>query len=566
MKKETRALRAAIAALTLGAVAATAATAPDRSHDSAVSRNIQTFTAIVKALEMNYVDSLKTDEPFDNAIAVMLNSIDPYTEYIGPDEQQGFKSMTTGEYGGIGSYIMERDGWTYISGPYEGSPAQKAGLLAGDKIVRIDTLDLKGVASDRVSALLKGQAGSRVKVTVERPYVGPDSVLTFDIERGKLQLPSVAYAGVTRGGTGYIKLTSFMERSADEVRAALEKFKADPNVSSVVLDLRGNGGGLLESAVEIVNLFVPKNTEVLRTRGRDGENEKIYTTTKQPLMPDIPLAVLIDGGSASASEITAGALQDLDRAVLIGSRSFGKGLVQTTMPMPYDGLLKLTIAKYYIPSGRLIQALDYSHRNPDGSVARTPDSLTNEYKTAHGRTVRDGGGLTPDITMEWPVPSNLTVSLMRNWNVFDFASHWLANNKEVAAPEDFEITDEIYADFKAFVRPDSLKYDRVCDDLTERLRKAAEKEGYLDARAAAALDSLAVMLRHDAARDLDTHRSEIAPYIADEIMRRRYFTRGETIEQLKTDAAVDTAVAVLRSPERLASILGRNLKPAKKQK
>lgn len=566
MNKHLSAMRATIAALALGALAATAATAtaPDRSHDAGVGRNIQTFTAIVKALELNYVDSLKSDDPFDNAIAVMLNSIDPYTEYIKPEEQQGFKSMTTGEYGGIGSYIMERGGWTYISGPYEGSPAQKAGLLAGDKIVRIDTTDLRGVASDHVSALLKGQAGSTVRVTVERPYVGADSVLTFDIERGKLLLPSVPYYGVTRDGIGYIKLTSFMERSADEVRRALEAFKADPAVKGVVLDLRDNGGGLLESAVEIVNLFVPKNTEVLRTRGRNGENEKIYTTTKQPLMPDMPLAVLIDGGSASASEITAGALQDLDRAVLIGSRSFGKGLVQATLPMPYDGLLKLTIAKYYIPSGRLIQALDYSHRNADGSVARTPDSLTNEYTTAHGRKVRDGGGLMPDIKMEWPVPSSLTISLMRNWHVFDFASHWLANHPEVAAPEDFEITDEIYADFKEFVRPDSLKYDRVCDDLTDRLRKAAEKEGYLDARAAATLDSLAVMLRHDAGRDLDTHRSEIAPYIASEIMRRRYFSRGEIIEQLKTDAAVDTAAAVLRSPQRMADILGRTTKKQKR--
>lgn len=525
-----------------------------KSHDNAVNRNISIFNAIVKELEMNYVDSIRTDETFERAIAAMLMEVDPYTEYYTPEAQKGFETMTSGEYGGIGSYIMERDGWTYISGPYENSPAAKIGLKSGDKIIRIDTTDLKGKKSDEVSAMLKGQPGTKVKVTVVRPYC-TDSLLTFDIERKKLQIPSVSYYGVTRGNTGYIRLTSFMKESADEVRRALEDFKQNPEVKNIVLDLRGNGGGLLESAVEIVGFFVPKGTEVLRTKGRDKRSEKIYKTTKRPLMPDIPLAILIDGASASASEITAGALQDLDRAVLIGTRSFGKGLVQSTRQLPYNGLLKVTVAKYYIPSGRLIQALDYSHRNPDGSVARTPDSLTNVYHTAHGREVRDGGGLTPDITIEWDKINRLVYNVVRGHWSFDFATKYVAENPEAPSAHDFEITDEIYAQFKQTIDPERFEYDKTCEEFVKQLREVAEAEGYMNEQTKAQIDTLSKLLTHNLDKDLDTHRRQISSYLLSDILSRYYYAKGEVIADLRDDAAVDTACSILSNPTRLKEIL-----------
>ncbi|MDE6243862.1 MAG: peptidase S41, partial [Muribaculaceae bacterium] len=312
---------------------------------------------------------------------------------------------------------------------------------------------------------------------------------------------------------------------------------------------------LVESAVEIVNFFVPKGTEVLRMKGREKGSERIYKTTKQPLLPDMPLAVLIDGASASASEITAGALQDLDRAVLIGSRSFGKGLVQSTRPLPYDGMLKVTTAKYYIPSGRLIQALDYSRRNPDGSVAATPDSLCNTFTTRAGRLVKDGGGLQPDIKVEWPQPAPLTIALVRdNW-IFDYGTRFAASHPTIAAPQDFVVTDEIYEDFKKSIDPARLKYDKKCEDLLANLRATAEKEGYLNDSTAAALDALAPMLTHELQRDLDTHRRNISSFIADDLLGRYYYNRGQIIGDLKEDEATDRAAEILTNPARYREIL-----------
>lgn len=540
----------------LAVSAAIAATPGRRNGDQALNRQLTTFNAIVRELAENYVDTIAADRTFEAAISALLSEIDPYTEYYTSEERVGFKTMTTGQYGGIGSYIlMRQDSTVYISGPYEGSPAARAGLRTGDRIVRIDTTDVRHAGNARVSAMLKGQPGTKVKITVERPYATPDSVFTYNITREKLELPSVPYYGVTRGNLGYIKLTSYMEKSPAEVRRALETFKADPRVTGIVLDLRGNGGGLVESAVEIVNFFLPKGTEVLRMKGRGPGSERVYKTTKQPLMPDIPLAVLIDGASASASEITAGALQDLDRAVLIGSRSFGKGLVQSTRPLPYDGMLKVTTAKYYIPSGRLIQALDYSRRNPDGTVAATPDSLCNSYTTRAGRIVKDGGGLKPDVEITWDRPSPLTIALVRdNW-ILDFGTRYAATHDTIPAPADFTVTDEIYSQFKASIDPRRLKYDKTCEQLVKSLREAVEKEGYMNPATTAALDTLTAMLTHDLDHDLDTHRRQISTYIAYDLLGRYYYTRGEVIEDLKDDEALDRAAAILSDPAELRRIL-----------
>ena len=531
---------------------------PSPSHDVSVSRNLATFSSIVKELELNYVDTIRPKEAFGAAIEAFLSTVDPYTEYYSADDRNELTKMTTGQYdyGGIGSYIMQRDGSSYISGPMEGAPAAKAGLRSGDKIIRVDTVDTSNMGSSEVTKLLRGLAGTPVKVTVNRPYV-TDSILTFDIVRGKLTDPSVPYWGVIDGNTGYIRLTQFLADSGNDVSVALESFKSNPDVKQIVLDLRGNGGGLLEQAVDILGNFLPKGTEVLRTRGKDKALEKIYKTTKTPIYPDIPLAVLIDGGSASASEITAGALQDLDRAVLIGSRSFGKGLVQSTRPLPFDGLLKVTVAKYYIPSGRLIQALDYSNRNPDGSVARTPDSLTNVYRTLHGREVRDGGGLKPDIEIDWGKISPLLFNIVADNKVFDYATKYANTHDSIPDPWSFEITDEIFTDFKESIDPATLKYDKVLDQLLQQLRETAESEGYLTEEAGEAMDALTPLLTHNVNQDLDNKRNEISEYLAGEIASRYYFENGRLIQSLKDDEALKKAKEILSDKEKLNSLLGK---------
>ena len=517
---------------------------------------LNVFNALVKELEMNYVDTIRTDESFSTAIRALLSTVDPYTEYYSSDDAENLAKMTTGEYGGIGSYILQRDSFVYISGPYEGSPAALAGLKAGDRIVRIDTADAKGMASDKVSKLLRGPAGTIVNLRLERPYAGPDSVIEVAVERRKIQTPSVPYSRLDpETGIGYIRLTTFIDKSPKEVETALDSFRNDPRLKGVVLDLRGNGGGLVESAVDIVGFFVPKGTEILRMRGRDKSAEKVYKTSRKPIMPDIPLAVLIDGGSASSSEITAGSLQDLDRAVLIGSRSFGKGLVQGTRPLPYDGFLKVTTGKYYIPSGRLIQALDYSHRNPDGSVARVPDSLTNVYRTAAGREVRDGGGLTPDITVDWGKMSRLLFNIARdNW-AFDFATRFAAENPSIPAPEEFEITDGIYADFKASIDPKRFKYDKVGEDLIKQLNETLDAEGYMNDSVRSQLDGLSRLLIHDLDSDLDIKRKDIAEYLGEEIASRYYYERGRAAQQLKGDTAMAEARRILLDPAEYRRIL-----------
>lgn len=544
--------------ISLAAVFQVAAVEPTSSHDAAVARNLTTFNAIVKELEMNYVDTIRPKEAFNAAIGALLSTIDPYTEYYDPEKRADLTKLTTGEYdyAGIGSFIMQKDSASYISYPMDGNPAAKAGLRCGDKIIKVDSVDTSHMGSEAVSKLLRGEAGTPLKVTVQRPYVA-DSILTFEMIRSKLVEPSVPYWGVINGNTGYIRITQFIDKTGKDVREALESFKKDPKVTQIVVDLRGNGGGLLEQAVDIVGNFVPKGTEVLRTKGRSAATEKIYKTTHTPLFPDIPLAILIDGGSASASEITAGSLQDLDRAVLIGTRSYGKGLVQSTMQLPYDGLLKVTTAKYYIPSGRLIQALDYSHRNPDGSVARTPDSLTNVYKTLHGREVRDGGGLKPDVEIDWGQVSRLTFNLVRdNWT-YDYANRYANTHASIPPAWDFEITDEIYNDFKKSIDPAKLKYDKVLDDMLKELRKTAGEEGYLNEQTTALLDSLSPMLTHNLSHDLDNHRKEVSEYLGAEIAQRYYFDKGKIIQDLKYDPALKKAEEILSNPTELNKILGK---------
>lgn len=537
--------------------------AETRSPKADINANLTIFNAVVKELQSNYVDTIDMEKSVQTAIGAMLNRLDPYTEYMPRKEQEDFRTLNSGEYAGIGSYIMQRDGNVYISGPHEGSPAAQAGLRTGDLITMVDTVTVLGMTTEQVSNRLKGQRGTTVKVTVKRPYV-QDSILTFEIVRDKIQIPSVPYSGVIGGDLGYIQLSQFSEKSADEVLDALDRLTGENKIKGLVLDLRDNGGGFLESAVKILGYFLPKGTEVLRTRGKGVMDERVYKTSDKPVAPQLPLVVLIDEGTASASEITAGALQDLDRAVILGSRSFGKGLVQTTRELPYEGLLKVTVARYYIPSGRLIQAIDYSHRNPDGTVARIPDSLTTAFTTAAGRIVRDGGGITPDIKVKYPEISRLTYNVVRdNW-AFDFANKYYAAHPSIPAPGDFVITDSIYEDFKRFINPAKFNYDKVCETMLKNLREAAKIEGYMNDSLSVQMDRLEAMMKHPLDKDLDTHRDAITPYLEREIVNRYYYRPGEIQSFLRHDAAIDSAVAILHDPAEYHRLLSPQL-PAKKK-
>ncbi len=545
---------AAIIALSLIAGAAS------RSDKAEISRNLDIFNSLYKELQTFYVDTIDASKSITTAINAMLDDIDPYTEYIPQDKQDAFKRMTTGEYAGIGSLIMQRDGNIYISEPLVGSPAFQSGLRSGDRIITIDGDSVTGWTTEKASSRLKGNAGTMVKVTVCRPYV-TDSIISVDITRRKIQEQSVPFYGVVRDNIGYIVLTSFTDKSAAEVKDALLKLKADPRVKSIVLDLRGNGGGLLEAAVKIVSYFVPKGTEVLRQRGRELTNEKVYKTTSSPIDTKIPLAILIDGATASSSEIVSGALQDLDRAVVIGQRSFGKGLVQTSRPLPYEGLLKVTIAKYFLPSGRLVQAIDYSRRNPDGSVSRIPDSLTNAFTTANGREVRDGGGITPDIKVKYSTPNRMTYNVVENFKIMDYATKYAATHDTIAAPSQFVVTDEMFEDFRAFVNPATINYDRVLDKMIDNLREGAKHEGYMTDSVSAQIDVLATMLRHDPDHDFNTARPDLERLLSNEIVSRYYLRPGQIENSLRFDEGLDSAANVLNTPGRYAELL----KPAKKR-
>lgn len=547
MKRYTLTIAAGV--ILAGAVASIAA---DRKAD--ISRNLDIFNSIYRELQTTYVDTIDADKSINTAINSMLNQIDPYTEYIPEDAQKDFRTISSGEYAGIGSLIVQRDNNVYISEPQPGSPALKAGLRPGDLIMVVNGDTTLGMSNEEVSKRLKGQPGTDVKVTVKRPY-SADSILTFDITRANIPVNTLPYYGVVADEIGYIYLTTFNEKSAPAVRNALLELKKDPRVKSVVLDLRDNGGGLLESAVQIAGIFLPKGTEVVRYRGRDAMQEKVFKTTQQPVDTKIPLAVLINGNTASSSEIVAGALQDLDRAVIIGHRSFGKGLVQGTRPLPYNGLLKVTIAKYYIPSGRLIQAIDYSHRNADGTVSRIPDSLTNVYSTRAGREVRDGGGITPDIKVSYPDGNRLLYSLANGFWTFDYANRFAARTPSIAPAEEFTVSDSIFQDFKEFIDPEKLDYDKYCESGLKMLREATENEGYMNDSVSAKFDELQRLLKRDFDRDFDTNKADICEILGMEISERYYPGRGQILQRLRNDIDVDSAARVLKDTARYRELL-----------
>ncbi len=564
MEKKSRIIIALLSVMLLVVPLALAQSNETSTRDTRIARNLDIFNSLFKELNAFYVDSLDIDKSMETAINAMLDDVDPYTEYIPASARADFMVISTGEYGGIGSYIYERDGNVYISEPYQDSPAAKAGLKPGDRIIMIDGDSVKGWASDKVSEHLKGQASTQLKLVIARKY-DPDSIKTFTITREKIKVDPVSYYGVTNGNIGYIALETYNEHSAANVKKALLELKKNPEVKNIVLDLRGNGGGLLESAIQIVGLFVPKGTQVLQTRGKTKQQERTYKTTEEPVDTKIPLAVLIDGGSASAAEITAGALQDLDRAVVIGSRSFGKGLVQATRQLPFDALFKVTVSKYYIPSGRLIQEIDYSKRDTDGSPKQAVDSTAQQFHTAHGRLVTGGGGITPDIKIEPAQASRLVYNIVRDGWAFDYAVKYASEHPTIPKPEDFTITDEIFNDFKSFVDPEKFQYDKVCETSFASLKKTAETEGYLNDETKAEFDRLEKLLKHDLDKDLDLNRSQLEKLLSKEIIKGYYYQRGQMIYALKQDKCTQSASEMFNKPGEYERILNIAPATAKKQ-
>lgn len=527
-----------------------------------VAKNLDIFNSIVKELDMFYVDTLDPDKTIRNGIDAMLYSLDPYTEYFPEDDQSELEQMLKGSYGGIGSVITwnEKLKRSMIAEPYEHMPAAEVGLKAGDVLMEIDGKDLMGKNNQEVSEMLRGQVGTSFKLTVQRP--GTKKPLEFDIVRRSIQLPFIPYYGKLEHQIGYINLSTFSGNPSKEFKQAFLDLKKQ-GITSLVIDLRNNGGGLLDESIEIANFFVPRGKTLVTTKGRIAQASNTYKTLREPLDLDIPLVVLVNGGTASSSEILAGSLQDLDRAVIIGTRTFGKGLVQTTRPLPYGATMKLTTSKYYIPSGRCVQAIDYKHRNEDGSVGRIPDSLTTVFHTAAGREVRDGGGVTPDITVEPEKLPNILFYLVNDNLVFDYATQYCLKHPTIPEPEKFEVTDADYAEFKEQVKKADFKYDQQTEKILKNLKEMAEFEGYLE-DASEEFKALEGKLQHNLDRDLDYFSRQIKEMIAQEIVKRYYYQRGSIIQQLKEDKDLKEAMKVLTDAERYKSLLSAPVKEEKK--
>jgi len=515
-----------------------------------VSKNLDIFTTLFREVNIYYVDETKPGEMIEKAIDSMLEDLDPYTNYIPESDIEDFRFQTTGQYGGIGAMIRKKGDYVVIAEPYEGFPADKAGLIAGDKLLEIDGKSVKGKTTQEVSSVLKGQPGVKVKLLIERP--GVKGSILKEFIREEVKVKSIPYMGMVDDGIAYVRLRSFTRNCANEVKQAIEKLKDENDVQGLVLDLRGNPGGLLNESVDLCNLFIDKDQEVVSTKGKIKEWEKSYKTHHNPLDTELPLVVLINQSSASASEIVSGTMQDVDRGVIIGKKSFGKGLVQQTRKLSYNSQLKVTVAKYYTPSGRCIQALDYGNRNDDGSVGKVADSLKTAFHTKKGRVVYDGGGVDPDITVNPDMYAEIVGSLLSKQLIFDFATQFVINNDSIDVPGKFIVSDDLYEDFVKFLSDKDYEYETNTEKQLSELIELAEDEYVEFKEDLVELQNKLLSYKED---DLHKYQSQISDLIRSELMARYYYQEGRIIASLADDIVLDEAIDLLYDNERYKGIL-----------
>lgn len=518
-----------------------------------LSQQLNIFNTIIKELDLFYVDTIVPEKIIKDGVDAMLSKLDPYTVYYSEDNADELKMMITGKYAGIGSMIRYHADkkTTVIAEPYDNMPAAKAGLKCGDALITVDGVDVKGMSTDSVSNLLRGEPGTKLKLEIERPGVKKPMHIT--VERASIALPPIPYYGILHDSIGYILFDSFTENCAKEMRRAIVDLKGR-GAKSFIIDLRGNGGGSLQESVNIVNLFVPKGKTIVTTKGKIKQANEEYKTTREPMDTESPLIILVDGNTASASEILAGSLQDFDRAVIVGSRTYGKGLVQTTRTLPGNGYLKLTTSKYYIPSGRCVQALDYSHRRSDGTAQRIPDSLTNVFHTAAGREVRDGGGIRPDVEPKSEELSTLLFYLMQDMTIFDYATEYALRNDTIAPAATFEISDADYEIFKKKLIASGFSYDMRSSKMLKQLKEMIKFEGYEEITKDD-IASLEGKLQQNLGHSLEHFATHIKRLIGDEIVKRYYGQKGGVVYNLRDDTDIEEAFKILADSERYRKIL-----------
>lgn len=541
MKKISKKIKIWITIITISATGLITYGFSDDSYFE-VSRNLDIFATLFRELNMYYVDDTKPGDLMKTGIDAMLESLDPYTNYIPESDIEDYRFMTTGQYGGIGALIGQKGDNVVVTDPYEGFPAQKADIRAGDIILEIDGKVLKGKKYDEVSKILKGQPKTPVKLKIKRE--GENDVLEKTVMRDEIKINNVPYHGMVDNGIGYIKLSGFTDNAGQEVKDALLDLKSKNQLKGLVLDLRGNPGGLLNEAVNIVNIFVNKGVDVVSTKGKVKEWDKVYKAINSPVDADLPLVLLVNSGSASASEIVSGSIQDLDRGLIIGQRTFGKGLVQTTRPLSYNSQLKVTTAKYYIPSGRCIQALDYSHRNDDGSVGKVPDSLITEFKTKGNRTVYDGGGIMPDYVTEQLTLSSIAQSLISKYLIFDYATLYRQKNPSISPARNFRLSDTEYDEFVKWLSTKEYDYTTKSEKELEELKASSEKEKYFTA-ISVEYDALKKKMMHDKNSDLIKNKEEIKEILQDEISSRYYFQNGRIEASFDYDPDIKKGIQAL---------------------
>ncbi len=527
------------------------ATGATNNRNTEISKHLDIFNAIYKELDLLYVDSIKPEKTIKAGIDEMLTSLDPYTNYIPEEEMDKLKMMTTGEYAGIGCVIGKHKEGILITNIYEGMPAHKAGIKIGDIIVEINGKEIKDIGVSEASEQLRGEPNTQAKITLKRVN-GKKEEIT--ITREIISMPAVPYAGEIAPGIGYIYLSGFTENAAVQFKEAFLDLKKEKKIQKLIIDVRENPGGILDEATDIINLFVDRKSTLVYTKGKNPAINKTYKALRDPIDKEIPIAVLVNNNSASAAEILAGTLQDMDRAVIVGERSFGKGLVQTTRDLPHGGNLKVTISKYYIPSGRCIQAIDYSNKEGKEYSQRIPDSLTREFKTLHGRTVRDGGGIAPDIQSADSTSSTAEYYLYEKNIIFDYVTEYVKKHPTLPSIKDFKFSDQEYEEFKAFVKSRNFTYKPLSEDILNALKKTLKEEGYAT-YAEAEVKALEEKLKPNIDTDLNLFKEEIIKSISIEIVKRHYYEKGVVEESLKFDQCKDEAIKVLNDLTRYKQIL-----------